>query len=292
MDKLMATSWSGYLPYALLVFLILGLGLFIRNRLLKITQSDPQLEDLLAANSSSKRSSFKEMADAYRNRQEDTADDEQSNQLNTVNNRKADVKDVIGLHSLNQSDLEAEEKPVPARSVTPPTSAVTTPKTPAPGVSLEQLLAAMQKAQTTSSEKPRRGVNPYIPPQANPTAASKVKVPANKARTNKPAALTETTGTIEWPVAEANAPINRAMIAKKSNTISTPATSGAVTSATASKNASKSLLGNTQQGPLPGNPEVLNFLRNVADLMEKDGKTDIAQNIHKNLNSQNVGLAR
>ena len=42
------------------------------------------------------------------------------------------------------------------------------------------------------------------------------------------------------------------------------------------------------QGPLSGNPEVLNFLRNVAELMEKDGKGEIAKSIHKNLNAKNA----
>jgi hypothetical protein len=36
---------------------------------------------------------------------------------------------------------------------------------------------------------------------------------------------------------------------------------------------------------LPDNPEVLNFLRNVADLMEKEGNTTIAKSIQKNLNA-------
>lgn len=38
--------------------------------------------------------------------------------------------------------------------------------------------------------------------------------------------------------------------------------------------------------PLPGNPQVLDFLKDVADLMEKEGKTNIAQTIHKNMHLQ------
>ncbi|MGE0201733.1 MAG: hypothetical protein AB7P76_12300 [Candidatus Melainabacteria bacterium] len=39
-----------------------------------------------------------------------------------------------------------------------------------------------------------------------------------------------------------------------------------------------------KNGPLPDNPEVLNFLRNVADLMEKEGKPNLARSIQKNIN--------
>lgn len=37
------------------------------------------------------------------------------------------------------------------------------------------------------------------------------------------------------------------------------------------------------EASLPDNPEVLNFLRNVADLMEKEGNTTIAKSIQKNI---------
>lgn len=305
MDKLMATPWSGYLPYAVLVFLMLGLGLFIRNRLLKITRPDLQLEDLLTENQTTsqitgktngKRSSFKEMAEAYRSNRQEESDIDADLPTERNNSRKADTKDVIGLNGLNQGELEAVEPPK-ARPVLPTPQQATpqttsTPAAPAPGVSLEQLLAAMQKAQAVTTEKPRRGINPYVPPQVNPGSVSKVgKAAANKARVTKPAE-TALNG-IDWPGTELTAPVNRAVAAKKNAPISAPTPAVAKNpGAAASKNASKSLLGNSQQGPLPGNPEVLNFLRNVADLMEKDGKTDIAQNIHKNLNSQNVGVAR
>nr|MBX2860448.1 hypothetical protein [Vampirovibrio sp.] len=42
---------------------------------------------------------------------------------------------------------------------------------------------------------------------------------------------------------------------------------------------------NDKDGPLPDNPEVLNFLRSVADYMEQDGRTQMAQTIHKSLKS-------
>jgi hypothetical protein len=304
MDKFMDTPWSGYLPYAVLAFLILGLGLFIRNRFLKITRPDLQLEDLLMTNqdnsqisgkTNGKRSSFKEMAEAYRSNRSEESDVDTELPVERNNARKADNKDVIGLHSLNNNDVDADEPIIKARPAAPmaqPLASATPPAAPAPGVSLEQLLAAMQKAQAVT-EKPRRGINPYVPPQVNPATVSKVgKAAGNKSRVTKPAQGETAVGGIDWPSTALTAPVNRAVAAKKSAPVSTPTATDVSKTQATTKNASKSLLGNSQQGPLPGNPEVLNFLRNVADLMEKDGKTDIAQNIHKNLNSQNIGLTR
>ena len=83
-----------------------------------------------------------------------------------------------------------------------------------------------------------------------------------------------------------NAPVNRAAAAQKTVTPVNFKNAPATNPLSASKMAqpAKKAASNAQNGPLPGNPEVLNFLRNVADLMEKDGKPQIASSIHKNLN--------
>ncbi len=45
----------------------------------------------------------------------------------------------------------------------------------------------------------------------------------------------------------------------------------------------QSLTGGNANEPIPGNPQVLDFLKNVADYMERDGNSQRAQSIQKNL---------
>jgi hypothetical protein len=324
LESLLSLPWSGYLPYALLGGLLLGLGLFVRNRLARITQADPQLEELLDtkradAGQSGKRSSFREMADAYRSKREERSVPE-SGRLPMTSSRRTDAKDVIGLHSLEQSFPDVESgldeslSPSPtgrASGRTSQTPHQAAAPAPAPAVSLEQLLAALQKAQSvqgghaikpSASPKSRPAVNPYAPPQA--ASPKKSRTPAASA----PLPV------VERPELQqkATAPVNQALAARKnapaspsispfvppsvSSAAQTGGKSGPVSmpsakGASVRPESARARQGD-MQGPLPGNPEVLNFLRNVADLMEKDGKTDIAQNIHKKLNSQSLGLVR
>lgn len=308
-ENLMSLPWSGYLPYALLTALMLGLGLFIRNRLVQITQADPQLEDLLDANRADagkpgKRSSFREMADAYRSKREgDKAERRiasEPERLSVPPARKADIKDVIGLHSLEQTFSDAEEGPSP-----PPmakSSGGATATAPTPAVSLEQLLAALQKAQAAPSLPSGSGKPPSStkqkPPIVNPYAPPQVSTP-KKSRTSGAQGTLPPAERPAPPPKETIIPVNQALAARKDNPNSPsisafipPSAQPAGKGSAMKPDAAVRSRPADRQGPLPGNPEVLNFLRNVADLMEKDGKTDIAHNIHKKLNSQSLGLVR
>jgi hypothetical protein len=285
-------SWETYIPYGLLGLFLLGIFGFVGYRVFKLKQAGPTLEDWMTDETAEmpKRSSFQKMAAAYRNKRE---------QQKTPTKKHSD--EPIGLRHLKQMEIideppvvKAPEAPKAAR----PAHAAPQQAEPNPTRALENLLSALQANQlhkvppaAPKVAAPKQAVNQYL--KAQPQAKSKATKPA----ASIPARDREYQETMQRELKRAQeiqsqvkkqiqsgqplqqrkpnpalkqAPLNRAPAARKTAPVSRP-------NATASN-----------QGPLPGNPEVLNFLRNVADLMEKDGKTDIAKSIHKNLSTQNL----
>ncbi len=274
-----------WIPYGLLGLVTLGLGLFIRHKILQFKRQDIQLEDLLEEQAQGKRVSFRDMADAYRNKHDV--------QQATTSNRKHNTEDVIGLRSLKQ--LEPEFAPIEEESAPMPEA-----KPQPSSKKLETILSAIQAAQApkrpVSTAAPKKqAVNQYLKSQtpATPQKQTAAPIPSpdlqrelRRAQEVQAAVQNQILG--QAPVIPANKglqakSINRAPAALKKNApISKP-----VGSRNPAGNRPATAPGG--QGPLPGNPEVLNFLRNVADLMEKDGKGEIAKSIHKNLNTSHLG---
>lgn len=136
-----------------------------------------------------------------------------------------------------------------------------------------KMLAAQKLQQeTTRANQLQQDLAEQVRLQQMAAQQTQPTTPVNRAK-----AAQKSVKPYDFKTAPATHPVN----AKKSTAFPTPAKSPA-SKVNVARNAA-------QQGPLPGNPEVLNFLRNVAELMEKDGKTEIAKNIHKNLSSQNPG---
>jgi hypothetical protein len=258
-------SWETYIPYGLLGLVLLGVVGFIAHRVIRLRQAEKPLEDLLAdkniEESTGKRRGFREMADAYRNKQ--------SKQYKNPP-KKPQATDLIGLRSLKK--MESVE---PVRSFEQPTEA----QRPMP-------------TQPLKAAPPKQALNQYLKAQPQARAAKPASKPTASDREYQEALRRELKRAQDakeqvkkqlqpnkllqqqrMPTTGTSAPVNRALAARKAAPASRPT------------------LQNKAQGPLPGNPEVLNFLRNVADLMEKDGKTDIAKSIHKNLNAQKLGLS-
>jgi hypothetical protein len=313
LDGILSGPLTTYLPYALLGVLILGLGLFVRNKIMQLQSGPPQLEELLEEQSQGKRISFREMADAYRHKH----DDRNTTHENTgkSGNRKASTEDPIGLRALNQMDMEWEQSAtlMPQSRPTNPQPAAAGNTTQPP--SMQQLLAALQKAQSNQPTLPKPAAAPKkqvaqqyaqaqnaskTKPQARSASEQRIQEELKRAQqiqqeleqqmhlaksgqpVNRALAAQKSVKPFEFKTAPASSPVNRNKPSPKPPIAPMPQGKPAMGKATNPKG--------TQQGPLPGNPEVLNFLRNVAELMEKDGKPDIAKNIHKNLSSQNLGL--
>jgi hypothetical protein len=293
LSQLAGSKLNGMLGLGLLAVALMGGG-FTCYKLIQMKQGAPDLEDLIEEQSHGKRVSFREMANAYRSKHDAT----ERPAAQKSNARKPNAEDVIGLRSLGQVDEPSE-------------LGVTIPPKPskATSASLEQMIAAIQTA--NAQKKPintpapkKQVVNQYLqnqqaakPKQKAPQAADETMIREQRraqaaqqellqnAQQQRPGVpLSKLPGT----------PVNRAAAAQKQikppNFQSVPATNVGNPKATRPAAATTKQTATAAQGPLPGNPEVLNFLRNVADLMEKDGKGQIAKSIHKNLNPKNAGL--
>lgn len=317
-------KWGNYIPYGLLAMVLLGAGAFVRYKLTNLNPATEfegaEYDDFADAPKSGKRTSFREMADAYRNKHEDKRA-----------TRGAGADSMIGLRGLNQQTVDEAEAARPTRQASPIIDEPMAPNT------LEQILAAMQ---SNKPKKPMGGVSP-APKKQSVNQYAQIQSPnAQAAKTNKPknrqaadeamlqemkraqSAQQELQQQIRQNAAAevskpGYTPVNRAAMAKKA--VKTPTfqtvppgnavnakkpaapTKSPIQSANTAPDTNKR--GYTPVTPKPaapaapaaqgqaalsGNPEVLNFLRNVADLMEKDGKGEIAKSIHKNLGSKNI----
>ncbi len=329
-------KWDKYIPFGLLGLFVLGAGAFVRHKLVQLRPVDSAFEELMEqeqqAPTSGKRSSFREMADAYRNKHEDKRADN--------GQRKANADSMIGLSGLNQAEMAEPAFDEINELVTPaprpqPNRADFGDELP-PANTLEQILAAMQAA--NQPKKPmgvpapkKQAVSQYMQAQAptvkgkpkNRQAADEVMLQEMK---RAQAAQQQLQQQVRQQAQNQNVdkpgytPVNRAAAAKKAvkapnfqtippgNAVNaknpiTPARTANANPAPAQRGYTtappRANLSNASPNPmpkgqanLPGNPEVLNFLRNVAELMEKDGKGDIAKSIHKNLGTRNLGLTQ
>jgi len=316
--------WGNYIPYGLLALVLLGAGVFVRHRLTQLAPSGMEYETVNEEFKPSKRTSFRELADAYRNKHDEK-------RLEQPLSRKTAVDDMIGLRGLDQV-LEKEEKIQPVRQQSVPL--IDEPIAPN---ALEQILAAMQAA--NKPKKPmgvpapkKQAVNQYQQAQSAKPKSGKNRQTSDELMLQEmkraQTAQQELQQQIRQSAAQSNAvannsgpaPVNRAAAAKKAiktpnfqtipsgkpvsgkmadrlEQIAKPAIPGKSSQQLSQQSKAaqvpKKNGSSPSHAPLSGNPEVLNFLRNVADLMEKDGKGEIAKSIHKNLSSKNLnGLTK
>ena len=293
-------KFGTYLPIGLLILVLGGLGLFVRHKFSQLHQREPQLEDLLEEQAQGKRVSFRELADAYRSKSDrgerlgqDITDEEPLP-------RRTSAEDLIGLRSLKQSK-PAPQAPVRRPQAPQPAAVSPEAEAKANAKALEHLISSMQtasqpKSPTRTSAPKKQVLNQYGKQETAQTrlqnkpksreaaeqrmAQETLQRELEQARRNQSVVQQDVVKRAPKPGISSPAnPINRAAAAQKK--VQAPSFPSA-----------KAPIGQPSmgaQGPLPGNPEVLNFLRNVADLMEKDGKPDIARSIHKNLSTQSLG---
>lgn len=312
LDKAKSGQYNNYILGGLLALMALGVGGFVIHKIIKLKQVEPDLEALLLEQHNGKKVSFKEMASAYRNKH----DKNPKLDMASKPSGKKHAEDVIGLRSLNQMDDEAAiEMPQPAKTMAQkPAGRQPQQSAPNPALdafggktpTMEQLISMVQAV----SEPKREAQQPIKTPAPKQAVSQYAK--AEQPKTQKKAGFPDETMVKEVKRAQAlqqelmqqaqqqiasaqanklqpkAAPVNRAPAAQKAvkpvNFKSAPATSPVNAKKSASPAPAMNAAAVGKNGPLPGNPEVLNFLRNVADLMEKDGKPQIASSIHKNLN--------
>lgn len=292
-----AKHYEPYIPYALLGLVILGLGGFVIQRIRRFRRGERQLEDYLqpdmaADEPSNRKTGFREMASAYRNKHaRNMAQAPDSTDL-TPPSKPVGKKDMIGLGSLKQmesahqaSTNEGADATRTLETLLAAMQATNMPKKPVAPTSAPRKQAVGQYAKT----QPQQGkIHPALDlklleetKRREEERARQVQATLQKQAQAQPKTLMDIAKSV--PKSGVSQPVNRALAAKKRSPVTHP-------SQAAMMQPKPAMPRNSQQGPLPGNPEVLNFLRNVADLMEKDGKTEMARSIHKNLNGQNLEL--
>jgi len=162
----------------------------------------------------------------------------------------------------------------------------------------EAMLQEMKRAQATQQELQQQLRN-QAQAQANAQVNKQGYVPVNRAAAAKKAVKAPNFQTIppgsavnaKNPARPANSPIQPAQAppGNKTAPANNPAArAGGYAPVTPKPGAATAARPANPNAELPGNPEVLNFLRNVANLMEKDGKSEIAKSIHKNLSAKNI----
>ena len=299
-----------FLPYGLLGLLLLGAGAFVHNRLNRI-DDEPNLEDLIEEQQQGKKISFRDMADAYR-QQNDVAQTTGKNTKATKPQpelkanasqpqapalRKQQAQDqLIGLGSLRQNAAPAGGNSPANRQAAYLESLMEAANT-APAV---KPTAAPQKA----LNQYQQAAKPVAAPKNNP--AKPQAKPKNRALADqKMAEETRRQKTQQGDVQDSmQALIQQALAARGGNAAAPQAQKAQFPQV--SRQAAKPAM-NAAQGKMPTasnprpqapkpaiaggqdlpatNPQVLDFLRNVAELMDQDGKPEIARSIQRNLES-------
>lgn len=268
-------KFNPWIPCGLLVLLLAGAGAFIRRKLMSLQADVPQLEDLMAEQAGGRKVGFREMANAYR-QQDDVRKTLAGKPRPALNvgkqapatrpqGRQAGREELIGLRSLNKASAPRGQA---ARQA----------------AYLESLLAsASEPPKPVQAPAPKKQVvNQYLKNQAPPARPKAPKAPpaADARMAQDMKRLQEVQQAVQQTVARRpkpgvsspQSPINRAPAAAKFGPASSPRASRSAAQAGADL-------------PAGQNQEVLNFLRNVAELMEKDGRPEVARNIQRNLNS-------
>ncbi|WP_373532560.1 hypothetical protein [Vampirovibrio sp.] len=308
LEKAKNGRYNNYILGGLLALLALGVSGAVIHKIMKLKQVEPDLEELLLEQNNGKKVSFKDMASAYRSKH-DLEPKGEHNGFSSKPNGKKHVEDLIGLRSLNQMDLDspaaAPAKPMPKKPAAPQQPLSGTDPFAGKTPTMEQLISMVQAVSEPKqpAAKPpapskqainqyRQNEKPKAPPAKKATFPDETMVKEMK---RAQALQQELLQQAQQQIAAAQnpknqsktAPVNRAMAAQKTvqpvNFKNAPATNPVPVRKPASPAMNAAAVG--KNGPLPGNPEVLNFLRNVAELMEKDGKPQIANSIHKNLKS-------
>lgn len=317
---LTSSKLGNYIPYGLLAMVLLGAGVFVRHKLTQMNPGHEEYEDFADEPAASgKRASFREMAEAYRSKHEDKRTDSRSANADGMIGLRGLSQGLEDIPAPQPEPLIDEESVAPntLEQILAAMQAANKPKKPM-GVPAPKKQAVNQYAQGTKAKQPKsrqaadeamlqemkraqaaqQELQQQIRAKANAQVNNPGYVPVNRAAAAKKAVKSPNFQTIP-PGAAVNAKSNAKRPAPSPIQPAAPsaARTAAAKSAPANSMAAKAGYAPATPKPaaaapagnsLPNNPEVLNFLRNVADLMERDGKGEIAKSIHKNLSAKNI----
>lgn len=267
-DAAAGGKFNQYIPYGLLALLLAGSGLFLKHKIASLRNNEPSLEDLMTEQAGGRKVGFREMANAYR-QQDDVRKSAHPGQRGVLAQNKSNLAtrpagrkpdELIGLRSLNKA-TQAEPGSRQAQYLESLLASASAPPPP--------VKAPAPKKQAVNQYLKAQGQPPVRKPKSRQAADERMAEEMKRAQdiqqtlaARKPAP--------KPGVSSPRNPINRAPVAK---------------SALASKPGGTAAALSGADLPAGQNQEVLDFLRNVADLMAKDGRPEVARNIQRNLNT-------
>ena len=268
-------------PYGIAVALLIGLGVFIKRKLDQTHLSNASFNTLMSERDQGKAVSFQQLANAYRG---------DNNTAPARPQRRSNSKSPIGLGSFTPNNDD---------NLTEGNSAVGEP--PMTADTLRALQNRMANASRNNIIPDRSQQSLQAPPPARRQAINqyaKTRQPALK-KQQAPAARP-----IARPQTQQHSPdeVLRAELARSRDVQSQmgvrPKSPAQPARPVPSAGSQRPALKNPQPvaprqnpngSPLPDNPAVLNFLKDVADRIEKEGKPNLAHNIQKSIR-KNPGL--
>jgi hypothetical protein len=248
-DQLPGGDWTPAISIAGVGLLLLGFGWFIKRKLSSLGQNRNdfgQAMDWADANRGKRNASFADLASTY----------QQTNPRGGAG-KKGLSDGPIGLGGLKQFIEDDERMAPPPPPVYPQTAA---PRSQAGSNLSDVMLPPLPAKKKAANPMPKQQAVSQYAQQASlpPQGAQKKRITDDVLRQEiqRSAEIKRQAEQITLPSVNRQKNVAAASVIRK--TASTPP-----------KNAGNLGVGGN---PLPPNPEVLNFLRSVADLMEKDGR--------------------
>lgn len=259
-DWLKRVNWPETLKYLLLASLLSGLAVFIRKRIQDFRSANTDFQDLLDEQAHGRRIGFREMASAYRR--------DRGAQASVAKKPGKTAGSLIGLSALMADDTATEESPVRPQPELPRAVNQSRRSQVKQGRQSQQAVRNATPPPTPSAPArkpaPRQAISQYKKQQeapAKPATVRKRKVGDDMLRQELARAQEIQQRAEQRRPASRPQPLNP------------------------QKRPASNPKANANNGsPLPENPNVLDFLRNVADLMEQDGEATLAKSIQRNLN--------
>ncbi len=251
------------LPQAgVILALLVGLGLFLKKKLTALRQTSPVQGLGNASPSTKKRLNFRELANQQNSPSESEQQQQQSEEIFAPTNHPKKA---------NKWASNPNQTP-PKRTAKNTQNAI--------GLSaLFDTVNPLSGKQPPASSNKKQALNQYQKQAVTPSANQPTKKrPMAKKPTTPSAAKQTPKNTGSRQKARDNHPLN-------------PITSGTTPKAPSIPNAARQAMINkalkqpqpNQNEPIPENTKVLDFLKNVAEMMEQDGKHDKAQQINKGI---------
>lgn len=271
------------LKWGILGLMALGLGLFGKRKYNQIRLEKAQFSELMAQQQAGQDISFRDMARAYKNQGGHEQPAIRNRQQQPAHGHPAGNSSLIGLNGLKavsqlnqQLNQDVTRFAAAADQGLPKQGYAARPKSPAPSkLAVNQYrknnLSPKRPAAKAPAKAPaQQAKNPLLNRQQaqQPQQAGRKRQVSNDVLRQEMARAKDVSKGLQ---------VNQTRQALNNKRRQAPAQPGL------QQQPRREQATGNRNNPLPDNPEVLNFLKNVADLVEKDGRSDLAQSINKGL---------